>query len=529
MENEPLEEPRTPQAEQVAASAASSRETIVGIGVEAKNKGIKDEIILNTGGEGEFTIPEDLKLEVLERLNQDWEHDPDNPRNWKFWKKWTMCGIVAFYTFVSPISSSMMAPALPRIAEHYGVSGPTILNMTLTIFLLGYAVGPLFLSPITELVGRKWVLHLSNIEFLAFNLACAFAPNVGTLIAFRFLAGLGGSAPVSIGAGVIGDLFSERDRATAMAIYTLGPLLGPAVGPAIGGFVAETIGFKWIFILIAIASGVGAVFGILFLQETYAPYIQIQRAHRQFKNTGEKTLEHDILLDQRKDFVQLMWINMTRPFALLLGSFICFILSLYMGLTYGYYYLMNSTFPDLFPETYGFSTGLAGLAYLGPGVGFCLSAVYGAYIGDGIYQKLTARNDGVPKPEYRIPPLIIASCFVPVGLFWYGWSAQAKIHWIMPIIGAGIFGFAMMGTFLPIQLYLVDSFRYSASAMAAATVIRSVMGFAFPLFGQQMFDALKPGPGYSMLAGLAIVIGIPFPVWIYYYGEKIRARSDLNR
>ena len=99
----------------------------------------------------------------------------------------------------------------------------------------------------------------------------------------------------------------------------------------------------------------------------------------------------------------------------------------------------------------------------------------------------------------------------------------------MPIIGASIFGFAMLGTFLPIQLYLVDSFQYSASAIAAATVIRSVMGFAFPLFAEQMFDALKIGPGYSMLAGVAIVVGIPFPVWIYYRGEKIRLRSDLNR
>ena len=99
----------------------------------------------------------------------------------------------------------------------------------------------------------------------------------------------------------------------------------------------------------------------------------------------------------------------------------------------------------------------------------------------------------------------------------------------MPIIGAGIFGFAMMGCFLPIQLYLVGAFQYAASAVAAACELRSLMGFAFPLFGQQMFDALGNGPGYSLLAGLAIVTGIPFPIWIYYCGEKIRLRSDLNR
>lgn len=99
----------------------------------------------------------------------------------------------------------------------------------------------------------------------------------------------------------------------------------------------------------------------------------------------------------------------------------------------------------------------------------------------------------------------------------------------MPIIGAGIFGFAMMGTFLPIQLYLVDSFRYAASAMAAATVLRSVLGFAFPLFAEQMFDALGLGPAYSMLAGIAIVVGIPYPFFIYFRGEAIRLRSNLTR
>ena len=70
----------------------------------------------------------------------------------------------------------------------------------------------------------------------------------------------------------------------------------------------------------------------------------------------------------------------------------------------------------------------------------------------------------------RVPALVFGSFFVPIGLFWYGWSAQAKLHWIMPIIGSGIFGFGMMTTFLPIQLYLVDSFEFAASAVAASSV-----------------------------------------------------------
>ena len=82
---------------------------------------------------------------------------------------------------------------------------------------------------------------------------------------------------------------------------------------------------------------------------------------------------------------------------------------------------------------------------------------------------------------------------------------------------------------LPIQLYLVDTFTYAASALAAASVFRSMLGFAFPLFGSQMFDTLGIGPGNSLLAGLAIVLGIPFPVWLWFYGEKMRASSSLAR
>jgi len=97
------------------------------------------------------------------------------------------------------------------------------------------------------------------------------------------------------------------------------------------------------------------------------------------------------------------------------------------------------------------------------------------------------------------------------------------------MIGTGIFAFGMMTTYLPVSLYLVDAFTHAASAIAAASVLRYLFGFGFPLFGKQMFDAIGLGGGSSLLAGLAIILGIPFPVWIYYKGEAIRMRSNLTR
>lgn len=127
-------------------------------------------------------------------------------------------------------------------------------------------------------------------------------------------------------------MFSEGDRATAMAIYTLGPLIGPSVGPVAGGFIAETVGFKWIFIVIAVAAGIGAIFGIPFLDESYAPVIQLKRARQWAKDKEGDHPDHDILLENHQNVYNVLWINLTRPIVLLCRSFICFILSLYMGM-----------------------------------------------------------------------------------------------------------------------------------------------------------------------------------------------------
>ena len=363
---------------------------------------------------------------------------------------------------------------------------------------------------------------------MAFSLGCAFAPNTNTLIAFRFLSGISGSAPIACGGGSVGDLFSEKDRASAMAIYSLGPLIGPVVGPVAGGFIAQAGGIRWVFIAIALVCGAASIYGLPFLRETYGPVIRYRRAKRQgeLDKFGEM---YPHLVAAQGNTMGVLWENLTRPIQLLFKSLICFLLSFYMAVMYGIFYLMFATFAEFFATTYGFKAGVGGLAYLGLGVGFLAATIVGAKFADQVYHKLAAKNGGVGTPEMRIPALFFGSFFVPIGIFWYGWSAQAKLHWIMPIIGSGIFAFGMMTTFLPIQLYLVDSFQFAASAVAAAAMFRSLLGFAFPLFGKQMFDAMGIGGGNSLLAGVAIVLGIPFPVFLYYKGAELRARNPLTR
>ena len=124
----------------------------------------------------------------------------------------------------------MIAPSLPLIAARFNISSDVESQLTLSVFILAYAVGPVFLGPLSEMYGRVPVLQLANLVYLAFNTGCGFAQNKGQMLAFRFLAGLGGSAPMAVGGGVVTDLFDAHQRGKAVSIYTLAPLLGPAVG-----------------------------------------------------------------------------------------------------------------------------------------------------------------------------------------------------------------------------------------------------------------------------------------------------------
>ncbi|KAG1817689.1 major facilitator superfamily domain-containing protein [Suillus subaureus] len=383
-----------------------------------------------------------------------------------------------------------MAPGLPELARKYGITNPTVTALTLSIFLLSFAISPLVATPLSEVYGHVIVslnqfkvLHLANLFFLGSNLGCAFSPNTTSFLVFRFLAGLATSAPVACGGGVISDLFSKCDRA--------------AVGPVMGGFIAESISIQYDFYVITAICGITAVLGIPFMRESYAPVIRLH--HEKMATDLEKApAGYPTLTTHHMGKWAYLWINLK---------------------TYGIYYLMFATFPNLFSEVYHFNIGISGLTSIRLGFGFIFVTIFSIKLSSKIYIYLATQNGGKGKPEMHIATLIFGSFFVPVGLFWYSWSAQAKAHFIMPIIGTTIFGFGIMTVFLPVQLYLVDTFTYAASASTAASMFRSLLGFAFPLFGQQMFAALGYGGGNSLLTGLAIIIGIPFPIWIYYAGK----------
>ncbi|KAH0544589.1 hypothetical protein FGG08_001238 [Glutinoglossum americanum] len=455
--------------------------------------------------------------------------DPENPKNWSNKKKWGITLVVSAFTLISPVSSTMVAPALNAIAKEFHITNTIESQLTLSIFVLAYAVGPLAMGPLSEVYGRVPVLQLSNLFYFVFNTACGASQSKGQMIAFRFLSGIGGSAPMALGGGVLSDCWRAEERGKSMSIYSLAPLLGPAIGPIAGGFITMKTTWRWVFYATSIACALVQGIGMLYLRETYPPKILLRKAQQLRKETGKMDFRTEYEQPD-KTLIKILRASLIRPFKLLGTQPIIQALAVYMAYLYGLIYLVLSTFPTLWEGTYGESVGVGGLNYLSLGVGLFFGAQICAPLQDRVYRylKKTRSPSGSGSPEFRVPLMIPGSVMVPIGLFWYGWSAHAKLHWIMPNIGAVIFTCGSIVCFQCIQTYLVDSYtRYAASAIGAATVLRSLAGFAFPLFAPRMYEALGYGWGNSLLGFAAVLLGWPAPILLWKYGAKLRAKSPF--
>ncbi|KAM0788954.1 hypothetical protein ACM66B_003029 [Microbotryomycetes sp. NB124-2] len=464
----------------------------------------------------------------------DWDEcDPEFPQNWPRRERLAATFVVASFTFLSPLSSTMIAPAANQVARALNISTEFETQMITSIFVLAYACGPLLLGPMSELFGRAIVLQLSNIIYLVFNLVCAFATNKSQFFAFRFLAGFGGSAPLSIGAGVLGDLWRREERGTAASLYSLGPLIGPAIGPCIGGWIAQRVpvhGWKIVFISSsAFGAGVQLV-GFFALREMYSPVLLQRRAKAKRKELGLPADSDQVVtiyeVKGKKTFASVIRIGLLRPFALFASERIINVLALFVTFVYGLIYLVTTTTTTIFVNVYGQSVGIAGTQFVAQGIGLVLSAQVNGRLLDVVYRKLKERNGGKEAPEYRLPMLVPASLFLPFGILLYGWAAQERLHWIAVDFGMAFVCVGLIGVFQSTNLYLVDTFGiYAASALASVTFFRSLAGFGFPLFAPYLFQSLGYGGGCSLLAGICIIVGCPAGPILFKYGERIRLSS----
>lgn len=355
-----------------------------------------------------------------------------------------------------PLGSSFFAPGVPDVMFEFKESSNTLAAFVVSVYILGFAIGPLIIAPMSELYGRKWIYNICNLLFVVMSIICAVSKNMGMLVAFRFLAGCCGAAPLTIGGGTIADMFPQQERAGAMALWSMGPLLGPVVGPVAAGFLVDAKGWRWVFWVLSIAAGVFSLGFLIFGKETYHPTILEAKAARLRKETGNPNLRskmaHDI--PPKEVFMRAI----VRPMKMLIFSPIVALMSIYVAVNYGILYLLFTTITFVFQGQYGFSSSMVGLSFLGAGVGMITGMVALGIMSDKIIKKKQAK--GATKPEHRLPIILTlpGAIALPIGIFLYGWTTYYKVHWIVPIIGTGFVGLGNLTGMMTIQTYMVDAF-----------------------------------------------------------------------
>lgn len=285
-------------------------------------------------------------------------------------------------------------------------------------------------------------------------------------------------------------------------------------------------GWQWVMGFLAIFSGTVWIIGSLVIPETYAPVLLRRRAEKLSKLTG-KVYRSKIEIDQGKvSLKESFKISLSRPWVLLFREPIVFLLSLYMAIIYGTLYMMFAAFPIVYQESRGWNQGVSGLAFLGIMVGMMIAVIYSLW-DNKRYITTSEAHNGFAPPEARLPPCLIASVAIPIGLFWFAWTNYPSIHFMASIAAGVPFGFGMVLCFLSIMNYLIDAYTiFAASVLAANSVIRSLFGAAFPLFTTYMYQNLGIHWASSIPAFLALAC-VPFPFLFYKYGPAIRTRCKF--
>lgn len=448
------------------------------------------------------------------------DDDARNPMLYGEIKKWSLTMLVALATLAVAFVSSAYSGGTKEIIAEFGCS-PEVATLGVSLFVLGFAIGPLLWAPMSELFGRQYLFIGTYAGLTAFNAGAAGSRNIWTLIIQRFLAGAIGSSPLTNAGGVIADMFASRERGLAMSLFAAAPFMGPVIGPIVGGFVGQTVGWRWVQGVMAIFTGVLWIAGTILLPETYPPVILRKRAQKLSKMSGKVYKSKGEIQNANTSIAEVFKTSLSRPWILLFKEPIVLLLSIYMAIIYGTLYMCFGAFPIVYQQGRGWSPGIGGLAFLGVAVGMLLAVGYAIW-DNKRYVGVSDKHKGFAPPEARLPLCMVGSIAVPIGLFWFAWTNYPSIHWIVSIMAGAPFGFGMVLIFLGIMNYLIDAYTiFAASVLAANSVLRSLFGAAFPLFTRQMYANLGIHWASSVPAFLALAC-VPFPFLFYKYGAKIR-------
>lgn len=370
----------------------------------------------------------------------------ETAQNWPMKKKMYIACILILDSLAATLASSIFSTTTQAVGQEFH-QGQEVVTLGTSLFVLGYALGPIMFAPMSELYGRRLPIILAAFAFGIFNIGCAVAKDYQTLMLCRFFAGIMGSGPLTIVAAVFSDMFNNESRGVAVAVFSASVFLGPFCGPFVGGFIVKSyLGWRWVCYIPAFMGFAACALAAFFQEESYGPVILVSKAselRRKTRNWGIHAKQEEIEVDLK----ELLSKNLSRPLRILFTEPIVLLITIYMSFIYGLLYLSLTSYELIFGEVYGFSLGVRGLPYIGMITGVMIGLLLIILMNKRYVKQLQANND-IPVPEWRLPiamvraensPLLPRMSLTPLAGWRYLLQHRALLarldwlHWECPV------------------------------------------------------------------------------------------------
>ncbi|KAH6720269.1 major facilitator superfamily domain-containing protein [Leptodontidium sp. 2 PMI_412] len=480
---------------------------------------------LPTFGKGK-TYPPSLPDRESYVVDFEGPDDPLNAQNWPVKTKLLLSAILIFDSISATFGSSIFSAAAVGVEAEFHV-GKEVGTLGTSLFVLGFAFGPVMWGPLSELHGRRLPIIIASFGFGVFGIAVAVAKDLQTIMICRFFNGIFGSCPLAVVAAVFADMYNNETRGLAVATFAATVFMGPLLAPFIGGFISTSyLGWRWTMYLSAIMGFTSFGLTLLFMQETYGPIILVKKAKDLRTRTGNWGI-HAKQEQMEVNFKELFVTVFARPMQILFTESIVICVTLYMAFLFGLLYLFITSYALVFQGVYGMTPGVAGLPFFGMIIGEIIAFIAIALLNPAYVRKLKANNN-IPVPEWRLPIVMVGGILFSAGLFWFGWTGYKKdIHWIVPTVSGLFTGFGIFSVFLQLLNYIIDAYlMFAASAVAGNAFMRSLFGAIFPLFARYMYEGMGIQYGNTLIGGVAAAL-VPLPFLFYFFGKNLRARSRI--
>ncbi|KAI1778754.1 MFS general substrate transporter [Hypoxylon cercidicola] len=466
--------------------------------------------------------------------------------------------IVSTAATFSGFASNIYFPALPTIARDLDVS-VELINLTVTSYLIFQGLAPSLWGPISDVKGRRVAYCCTFLVFLGACIGLAETRNYATLIVLRCLQSTGSASTIAIGSGVIGDITTRADRGGFMGIFQAGLLVPVAVGPVIGGALAGSLGWRAIFLFLAIYSATFLALLILLLPETLRSIVA-----NGSRAPSNPVAGYPLLVYQKATKVK--WnpevgpsqpaprkhIDITGPLRILVSKHAAPII-VFLAAYYAVWQMSITAMSTLFEARYGLNQTQIGLTFIANGAGSMIGTLVTGKILDVDYRRVKTRHEArsthgnveagnnlvrsetgpgsfpLEKARLRlVPAFSLAQC---LSIILFGWTIQYpdRVHIAVPIVSTFITGWTAVSTQSVVMTYLVDVFSdRSAAASASLNLARCLFAAGGTSFVMPMVDSIGVGLAFTVCVAIQVVALLGVAVQ-WKYAPAWRGESESKR